>query len=159
MQPDNPNTVIFSATLTPYRSLGRRGFAFLMAGMALVWFLTGFYFYRRGAWPVFGFCGLDIALLYLAFRLNFRAARAYEEVELGRDLLTIRKVTARGRAQELRFNPYWVRLEIERDEEEGVKRVTVRTRDRVVLVGAFLNPEDRTSFAGAFSAALAEARR
>ena len=159
MEPDNPNPIIFSATLTPHRSLNPRAFGMLMGGIALVWFLTGFYFYLRGAWPVFGFFGLDFVLLYLAFRLNFRAARAYEEVELGRDLLVIRKVTPRGHAQEIRFNPYWVRLEIEREEEEGVKRVTVRTKDRAVPVGTFLNPDDRTSFAGAFSAALAETRR
>jgi len=71
----------------------------------------------------------------------------------------VRKVTPGGREQELRFNPRWARLEVERSEDEGVTRIAIRARDRRFSVGAFLNPEDRESFAGAFGAALAEARR
>ncbi len=72
--------------------------------------------------------------------------------------IVIRKVAASGRAQELRFNPQWVRLEVEEVEDEGVARVALRARDRRVPVGAFLNPQDRGSFARAFGAALAVAR-
>jgi uncharacterized membrane protein len=154
----NFDDVIFSATLTPHRSLGRRGFLMLMSVIGGLWFLTGLYFWSLGAWPVIGFFGLDFLAVWIAFRLNYRAARAYEDVEVSRTALVIRKVSASGRVQEIRFNPQWVRLEVERDEEEGVTRIFVRARDRRVLVGAFLNPEDRTSFARAFGAALAEAR-
>ena len=41
-----------------------------------------------GAWPVFGFLGLDVLLIYIAFRANFRAARAYEEVTVTATELT-----------------------------------------------------------------------
>lgn len=151
--------VIFSATLTPYRSLGRRGFLVLMGVIGGLWFVTGIYFWAHGAWPVFGFFGLDFLAVYLAFKLNYRAARAYEEVEVTRTALVIRKVKPSGKAEELRFNPQWARLEVERIEDEGVTRIFVRAREGRVPVGAFLNPEDRTSFAQAFGAALAEARR
>jgi uncharacterized membrane protein len=159
MDPANFDDVIFSATLTPHRSLGRRGFLVLMSVVGALWFLTGLYFWSLGAWPVIGFFGLDFLAVWIAFRLNYRAARAYEDVEVSRTALVIRKVSASGRAQEIRFNPQWVRLEVDRDDEEGVTRIFVHTRDRRVPVGAFLNPEDRTSFARAFGAALAEARR
>lgn len=150
---------IFTATLTPHRSLTGRGFLLLMAAIGLLWFLTGYYFYRLGAWPVLGFFGLDFLLLWLAFKLNYRAARAYEEVRLGADLLVIRKIAPNGRVQEFSFNPAWVRLQIHKAEEEGVTRILVHSRGQSVPVGAFLNPEDRTSFAGAFSAALSTAKR
>lgn len=150
--------IIFSATLTPHRSLSRRGFAFILMGIALLWFLTGVFFYMLGAWPVLGFFGADLLLLWLAFHLNFRSARAYEEVVLTEDALVIRKVGPSGRSREIRFNPYWVRLNVERIEDEGVTRIEVRMRDQTVQVGGFLNPEDRESFAGAFGAALATAR-
>ncbi|MGH6924693.1 MAG: DUF2244 domain-containing protein [Propylenella sp.] len=155
MEPRNFDDVIFSATLTPHRSLGRRGFLVLMAAIAGLWFLTGAFFWSLGAWPVIGFFGLDFLAVWLAFKLNYRAARAYEEVAVSRTELVIRKVKPSGRAQEFRFNPAWVRLEVA---DEGVKRVTVRSRDRRVTVAAFLNPEDRKSFARAFTAALATAR-
>jgi uncharacterized membrane protein len=159
MAPGNFDEVIFSATLVPHRSLGRRGFLALMAAIGGLWFLTGAFVWSLGAWPVLGFIGLDLAAIVIAFRLNYRAARAYEEVEVSRAALVIRKVAASGRAQELRFNPSWVRLEVEEAAEEGVVRIAVRSRDGRVPVGAFLNPEDRTSFARAFGAALAAARR
>jgi uncharacterized membrane protein len=158
MATDNFDDVIFSATLVPHRSLGRRGFLVLMGGIAGLWFLLGLLFWSLGAWPIVGFGGLDILAIYLAFKLNYRAARHYEEVAVSRSEVIVRKVAASGRSQELRFNPHWVRLEVEDIEDEGVARVTLRTRDRRVPVGAFLNPEDRRSFARAFGAALAAAR-
>ena len=159
MTPGNVDDVIFSATLRPHRSLGRRGFLALMTVIAGLWFVTGLYFAALGAWPVLGFVGLDVLAVWIAFRLNYRAARAYEDIEVSRSALVIRKVGPSGRTQEIRFNPQWVRLEVQRLHDEGVTRIAVRMRHTRVPVGAFLNPEDRKSFAIAFGAALAEARR
>ena len=77
----------FSARLTPYRSLGPTGFLILMAFVGGVSFVTGIVFMTKGAWPVFGFFGLDVLAVYLAFRWSYRSARAYEEVHVGRDLV------------------------------------------------------------------------
>ena len=159
MDPGNCDDIIFSATLRPHRSLGRRGFLALMAVIAGLWFVTGLYFVALGAWPVLGFVGLDLFAIWLAFHLNYRAARAYEDVEVSRTALLIRKVNPSGRAQEIRLNPQWARLEVQQIEDEGVTRIAVRMRDSRVSIGAFLNPDDRKSFARAFGAALAEARR
>jgi uncharacterized membrane protein len=158
MAPGNLDEPIFSATLVPYRSLGRTGFIILMAVIAGLWFVTGIFFFLLGAWPVLGFVGLDFLAIFIAFRLNYRAARAYEEVEVKRDALVVRRVAPGGRVEELRFNPRWARLDVEGD-DEGVTRIAIAARDRRYPVGAFLNPEDRKSFATAFGAALAEARR
>jgi uncharacterized membrane protein len=155
---DGPPEPIFSARLSPHRSLGARGFALLMGLVGLTCFLAGLLFWRLGAWPVVGFLGLDWLLIWLAFRLNYRAARAHEDVVMTRDELLIRKVAASGRASEVRFNPYFARLEVTRVEDEGVTALAVRVSGQKVTLGAFLNPEDRESFARAFGAALAEAR-
>jgi uncharacterized membrane protein len=159
MLPGNFDDVIFSATLRPHRSLGRRGFLALMTAIATLWFVTGLYFWSLGAWMVLGFVGLDFLAVWLAFKLNYRAGRAYEDIAVSRAALVIRKVAPNGRIQEFRFNPHWVRLEVQRLEDEGVTRILVRMRDQRVAVGAFLNPEDRESFARAFGGALAQARR
>jgi uncharacterized membrane protein len=166
MSKDNPefttlalDAPIFSATLSPYRSLGPRGFAALMAVVSLISFTAGYVFYRIGAWPVMGFCGLDVLLVYGAFRLNYRAARAYEEIEVRRHVIHVRKVSARGRAVEYQFNPVWVRLEIERIEDEGVTRIVLYSRGEGLPLADFLNPDDRTSFAEAFRAAISMARQ
>jgi uncharacterized membrane protein len=159
MDSGNFDEPLFSATLTPYRSLGRIGFLTLMGVLGGFWFVTGVFFWSHGAWPVSGFFGLDFLGVWIAFRLNYRAARAYEVVEVSRTAVVIRKVAPSGQIREVRFNPSWVRVEIVRHEEHGVTEIKVRSRSDVVPVGTFLNPEDRTSFAGALTAALAEARR
>lgn len=148
----------FTAVLTPYRSLGPNGFLVLMLCLGLVSFVAGVLFWRIGAWPVFGFFGLDMALIYLAFRLNYAAARQYEEVCLSRHEILIRKVGPGTRRLEYRFNPLWVRLSVDRIEDEGVTKISLTSRGETVDLGNFLNPEDRTSFASAIANALATAK-
>jgi uncharacterized membrane protein len=149
----------FRALLTPHRSLGRTGFAVLMGSLLLAWMATGAIFLTNGAWPVFGFFGLDVVAVYVAFRLNYRAARAREEVSVSRTALDIRKVAPSGRAEEHRFNPFWTHFSVARHDEIGITRMAVESRGEEVPIGSFLNPDDRESFAAAFGQALATARR
>lgn len=155
---DGADAPFFAALLTPYRSLGTTGFSVLMAVTGGVCLIAGLGFLALGAWPVFGFLGLDILLIYLAFRWNYKAANAYEEVRVSRTEILVRKVNPRGRHREYRFNPFWARLHVRKEEDEGVVRITLTMRGQKVDIGGFLNPEDRTSFAGALQAALAAAR-
>ena len=148
----------FKAMLTPHRSLGRNGFMILMAVLVGVWIATGAVFLSMGAWPVFGFFGLDVLLIYVAFRMNYRAARAREEVSVSRTRLDIRKVAPSGRAEEHRFNPFWTRFRIDRHDEIGITCMAVEGQGRLVAIGGFLNPDDRETFADAFGRALATAK-
>ena len=153
--PDEP---FFRALLTPHRSLGRTGFTVLMCALTFGWLGTGAVFLSQGAWPVFGFFGLDVLLVYVAFRLNYRAARAREEVSVSRVALDIRKTAPSGRTEEHRFNPFWARFSVARHEEIGITRMQVEGQGQQVPIGGFLNPNDRESFAAAFSQALATAK-
>lgn len=149
---------IFRAQLTPHRSLGRQGFLFLMAILVAGWALTGIVFLTLGAWPVFGFFGLDVLLLYLAFRANYRAARIREEVSVSRTALNVRKVAPSGRSISHQFNPFWTRFAVSRHDQIGITSMTIESRDQRVSIGSFLNPDDRESFAKALSGALAQAK-
>ena len=163
MTPDNDRhdePTIFSATLTPHRSLGPTGFLILMACLGGASFATGVVFILLGAWPVFGFLGLDVLLVYLAFRINYRAARAYEEVTVTPSELTVRKISARGRLrEEWTANPLWVRLQQDIHEEFGVERLFLISRGRRLAIAGFLGPKEKQSFAQALNHALFEARR
>jgi len=149
----------FRALLTPHRSLGRAGFAILMGALLFGWLATGAIFLANGAWPVFGFVGLDVLLVYGAFKLNYRAARAREEVSVSRTSLDIRKVAPSGRAEAHHFNPFWARFQVARHDLIGITKMAVEGQGRSVPIGGFLNPDDRESFATAFSSALARAKR
>jgi len=148
----------FRALLTPHRSLGRTGFLILMGALAFCWLITGIFFLSHGAWPVFGFFGLDILLIYVAFRMNYRAARASEEVSVSRTSLDIRKTAPSGKSQSWRFNPFWAKFSVARHSEIGITGMRVEGQGQQVPIGGFLNPDDRESFAKAFASALATAK-
>jgi len=150
---------IFSAILTPHRSLGSTGFLILMLAIGAVSFASGALFLLLGAWPVFGFLGLDVALIYVAFRANFRAARAYEEVTVTPSELTVRKVSDRGAVREWTLNPLWVQLDRIVHAEFGIERLFLVSRGRRLSVGSFLGPDEKASFAQALASALGEAKR
>ena len=162
MTPDNAvryEPTLFSAVLTPHRSLSAPGFLAVMLLMGGMCFATGIVFVIAGAWPVVGFLGLDVALIYWAFRINYRAAAAYEQVTMTPSVLTLRKVSARGKVAEWTLNPVWVRLYQDPHEEFGIERLFLVSRGRRLSVGSFLGPDEKASFATALGAALGEARR
>src|SRR5437588_1476045 len=66
--PATPEPALFSALLTPHRSLSSAGFFVVMGLIAGISFVGGVVFLIAGAWPVIGFLGLDVALEYWAFR-------------------------------------------------------------------------------------------
>jgi uncharacterized membrane protein len=150
---------IFSAVITPHRSLSPKGFLIFMLCLGGLSFVSGVAFVLMGAWPVCGFFGLDVLLVYLAFRANYRSARAYEEVTVTASELTVRQVSHRGRVRELTLNPVWVKLDRIVHEEFGVERLFLVSHGRRLPIAAFLGPAEKASFAHALSKALGEARR
>lgn len=147
----------FRAILHPHRSLGPRGFLLLMIAVGLVSFITGLAFLAIGAWPVFGFFGLDVLLVYLAFRLNYRSGRRYELVELTRDVLKITHVQPSGRASTFEFNPFWVRVDLAQW-RDGRTDLRLASHGREVSIGRFLTDDERRDFATALRGALITAR-
>jgi uncharacterized membrane protein len=150
---------IFAAVITPHRSLGATGFLILMLCIGALSFACGIMFLLIGAWPVFGFLGLDVLLIYIAFKANFRAARAYEEVTVTASELTVRKVNQHGKVREWTLNPLWVQLDRIVHEEFGIERLFLVSRGRRLSIAGFLSPDEKASFAQALTAALGEARR
>ena len=150
---------IFSAIITPHRSLGSTGFLVLMLCIGGLSFVSGMVFLILGAWPVFGFLGLDVLLIYIAFRVNYRAARAYEEVIVTSSELILRKVNPRGRVRQWTLNPLWVRLERIVHDEFGIERLFLVSRGRRLSIASCLGPDEKASFAEALSSALGEAKR
>jgi uncharacterized membrane protein len=147
----------FSAVLTPHRSLGPKGFMILMGAICAVSFGTGLLFYLLGAWPVIGFMGLDVALIYLAFKLNFRALRLYETVDLTDEALTVTRVAPSGETQSWNFNPYWVRLTLQPRLGRS-SELSLSSHGKRLVFASFLTDHEREDFASALGSALAAAR-
>lgn len=150
---------LFSALLTPHRSLSRAGFIALMVFVSAVSFVTGLAFLLMGAWPVFGFFGLDVLVIWWAFRINFRSARATEEIRITPSELRVRRVSHRGHVVEWVLNPLWVQLDHKSDPEFGIEKLYLVSRGRRVSIASFLGPDEKASFAKALLAALQAAKR
>jgi uncharacterized membrane protein len=150
---------IFSVVITPHRSLSSTSFLIFMLCIGGVSFASGLVFLLLGAWPVFGFLGLDVLLIYWAFRANFRAARAYEEVTVTATELTVRKVNQKGGVREWTLNPLWVQLDRIVHEEFGIERLFLVSRGRRLSIAGALSPDEKKDFAAALSAAIGKAKR
>ncbi|HVX78406.1 MAG TPA: DUF2244 domain-containing protein [Bradyrhizobium sp.] len=154
-----PEPQLFSALLTPHRSLNRTGFVVLMTFVCAISFIGGFAFWLMGAWPIFGFFGLDVVLIYWAFKVNFRRAKAVEEISVTPSELRIRRVSHRGHVVEWVLNPLWVRLDQTVHQEFGIERLYLVSSGRRVSIASFLGPDEKASFAKALVAALNAAKR
>src|SRR5215468_5869304 len=132
-----PEPALFSAVVTPNRSLSHAGFLIVMAIVGGTSFVAGMAFLLLGAWPVFGFFGLDVVLIYWAFRANYRAATAFEEVTVTASELRVRKS----------------------HDEFGIERLFLVSRGRRLPIASLLGPQEKESFAAALGAAIGEAKR
>ena len=150
--------VFFDATLSPYRSLPPRGFFWVMAVLSGVGFCGGIGFVLMGAWPVTGFFGLDVALVYLAFRLSYRSARQTETVRLTRAALDVERVGIRGERRHWRFEPFWLRLVFE-EWDEGQNRLVLVSHGKSLALGTFLSSPERRGLAQALKSALTNWRQ
>ncbi len=147
----------FRALLYPHRSLSPRGFLLLMSVIGSVSFVAGMVFWWIGAWPVFGFLGLDVLLVYWAFRANYRAARASELIELDHDSLTLTRYDSKGRKAAFEFNTYWVRVQVH-ELTGGQTKLVLTSHGRRVEFGSYLNHDERRDFGEVLKDRLARAR-
>lgn len=152
-EPPLAGGLYMDAILRPHRSLSMAAFRLMLIVVIVLNAAMAAVFLANGALPVAGFLGLDVLALWLAFWLNYRAARVEERVRVGADRVLVSSMGAHGTASHWSLNPIWARVV-----REG-KGVFIRAGGDSMLVGAFLSPGERESFAAALEAALHRARR
>ena len=148
-------------SLWPHRSLPVRGFRLLMAALAGAMLLVGTVFFAAGAWPVIGFLGLEILVVWMAFRLNYRAAGRRERLEADRGVFRIERVSPGGKADVTELPLAWLRARLEKPDPArgGMGRLVVSTRGREAEVGAFLHDSEKRELLPEINAMLDRARR
>lgn len=154
MERSNPKS--WRATLTPHRSLSRRGFLVLMGVVIGVNAVAGAAFMAIGAWPVMGFCGLDVLIVWWAFRRNFADARRAERIEITEHEVVLERLAENRQPERSRFVRNWVRVELEEDRpRELIGRLFLRCHGNLTEIGSFLSAEERKELAQALRGALA----
>jgi uncharacterized membrane protein len=154
--PPPAEPVLFDVVLAPNRSLPPLGFALLMGAISLVSFGAGMTFYLIGAWPVIGFLGLDVLLVYIAFKVSFYRMRAFETLRLTEQSLVYERVNPAGVRKRWTFQPYWLRIEFD-DPPHHASQLRLRSHGHAITVGAFLAPPERQDLATALRDALHKA--
>lgn len=149
---------LFAATLTPHQSLTRRGFRYVVAVACVLASIPGIIFFSIGAWPIVAFLAVDVLAIGWALSASMRSSRQYEVVTLWPDELEVKRVSANGKVELTRFNPFFVKLVIDRDYNERTTAIHLRTRDTDLVIGSFMNADDKASFAKVFGTALRKAR-
>ena len=147
----------YDVVLRPHRSLSPVGFAVIMSILAVWSFVGGLVFWLAGAWPVIGFFGIDIALVYWAFRASYGQGRAAERLCLADGTLTVWRIDKRGAEERFAFPSYWLRITLEED-QNGPGQLILSSHGRHLSIGTFLAPDERAGLARELSAALLQAR-
>ncbi len=145
--------VLFERVLLPHRSLPPLGFHMMMLALGLISLGVSIGFIAIGAWPVTGFFGLDVGLIYLAFRLSYRSARRRETLRLAGNAFTVERVSVRGERRVWRFQPFWLRVVLEERPDES-NRLLVTSHGRSLVIGDFLPPVMRRELAATLREAL-----
>jgi uncharacterized membrane protein len=145
--------VHFSKVLRPYRSLSPNGFKWLIRVVIAANLAIGVPLYFLGAWPVVGFSGLDVLLLWWFFQRNYFDARRRETLTLTDSELVVQRVAPAGEREEIRLDAYWLKL------EPSEERLVATSRGNRVLIGRFLAPSEREEVADQLQSALVAMRR
>ena len=145
---------LFLAELRPAAAMSLKGFHIVMGVSAAVLLILSLGFFLAGAWPVVGFFGLDLALLYLAFRISYKRGKAREILAFRRDEVTLTRLSPQGVTDTDRFQPYWLRAVLEEAPAQG-KILTLRSHGRAVEIGRFLAPDEKESLAEKLNEELA----
>jgi uncharacterized membrane protein len=138
----------FEAVIYPNQSLGSKGFILLMSAIALVSGLIGAGFVMVGAWPVTGFLGLDVLLLYLAFRWHLRQSRQVDLISVDQNRLTVRRILSDSKEQIWHFETAWVQVSL------GDRQLKLRSHGKELVIGTCLTADERRAFAQSLKSAI-----
>ena len=138
----NKNKKLYSITLKPYRSLNKIGFITMMVVLSGFSFITGIIFMKKGAWPVFGFFGLDILLVYIFFRLSYKSGKEFEVINLTKKKLIIKKYKEKKIIKTYILDANWVKIQIQNPLEHSSK-LQVSSKNKSIIIGSFLRLDEK----------------
>src|SRR5690349_22923650 len=78
-----------------------------------------------GAWPILPFCGIEMVVLYVAFRYVDRHSADYERITIRGDSVAV-EVREGARLAHFELNRYWAQVVCEQEE---IGRASCRVRE------------------------------
>ena len=135
-------------TIWPHRSLSAKGFAIVMWGLAGLLFIIGFGFFLAGAWPVIGFLGIELLVVWAAFKLNYRAARHRETILTTIEDVTIESQNPAGQLDKKSFPLGWLRVNLLQTAAQTAKsrhhqKIIFTSHGQQAEIGRHLHPSEK----------------
>ena len=91
----------------------------------------------KGAWPVFGFFGLDVLLVYIFFKINFKSGKKKERILLTSNQLIIEFYESQKIIETCFLNPNWLKINLIQLKNQTSK-LQISSINKTVIVGSFL---------------------
>lgn len=129
-------------------SLSSTGRTAVFGSLVLVSFAISSAFAFFGAWLVLPFAGVEMAVLYLAFRHMERHAGDFESIAIEGERVLVERWEL-GKVSRYEFNRYWANVVLEQPGRTGKMRVALRSHGREVEFGRHLTDEQREAVAKA----------
>ena len=130
----------------PNQSLTPKSLLLLMFLITIPASFIGVTFFILGAWPVLGFMGLEVLLIYIAFKVLFYKNKFYEHIILDREKLSIFFKKQNNTITKIELEPTWLQVQIENIyENEDI--LTISSHGKKIILANFLIPEERVKLA------------
>ena len=127
-------------------SLSAGGRRLVLGSLALLIFAISLGFAFSGAWLVFPFAGLEILVVFLAFRYMERHAADFERLALGEEQIVVER-GQRGRTRRIELNRHWTQVDYREPRGREGGRLIVRAHGTDVEFGAYLTDAQRAEVA------------
>ena len=138
----NKRNKLYEISLYPYRSLNKTGFFILMFSLGLISFVAGIIFMIKGAWPVFGFFGLDVLLVYIFFKINFRSGKKKEILILTKNQLIVEFYDSKKISKTYYLDANWLKIHLSKLKNE-MSKLKISSNGKSVIVGSFLRHQEK----------------
>ena len=147
------NEKLYEISLYPYRSLNKTGFFILMFALGFVSFIAGIIFMLKGAWPVFGFFGLDVLLVYIFFKINFRSGKKKEILILTKNQLIIEFYNSKKISKTYYLDAHWLQIRLSKLKNE-MSKLKISSKNKSIIVGSFLRYQEKIDVVKSLKKAL-----
>ena len=139
----------------PNQSLTPKGLLLLMFLITIPASFIGITFFILGAWPVLGFMGLEVLLIYIAFKVLFYKNKFYEHIILDNEKLNILFKKKNKIIKKIELEPTWVQVKIEKI-YENEDTLILSSHGKKIILANYLIPEERLKLAGKIKSGLRE---
>lgn len=135
-------TILFEAEMRPNCSSSRRALKVLGLTLSAVMVPVALGFSLAGAWPVFGFMGVELIALVALLHYNHRHGNVVERIAVTERHVRLERVNHWGRRENWAFPRHWARINLVGPGAPN-SRLEVLSHGRKVALGSFLTATER----------------